>query len=354
VTRGGLRALVGDLRQLASVRRIVLDDGPEAGVRALAFSTGGGLDFWVLTDRTFDLGPVWFRGVPTAWQSPAGFRSPTLHHSEEDGGRGFNRGFSGFLVTCGLDHVRQPAGGHPLHGRLPFTPARVTAYGEDWERPEPVLYGEGEVVQARYGGEALRLRRRIEAPIGGCEIRVEDEVENVGAEPSAQATLYHFNLGFPVAAAGTEIRIEGSSVFGPISLPDPQDQPASVSYPVGGRPWASCSVETPSEGGEHFQLTLGFATATLPYLQLWRDLRPNAGVLAVEPCTSERRPEGMSGPEAILEPGERRRYSLRLQFAGLLAPIDRALLTGQVVAADLRAQNRGSAVGVQQAVQGRS
>jgi pimeloyl-ACP methyl ester carboxylesterase len=63
MTMGGLRAFVGDLRQLASVRRIVLDDGPEAGVRALAFSTGGGLDFWVLTDRSFDLGPVWFRGV---------------------------------------------------------------------------------------------------------------------------------------------------------------------------------------------------------------------------------------------------------------------------------------------------
>ncbi len=43
-----LRAKVGDLRQFASVRRITLDDGVEQGVRALAFSSGGGLDFWVL------------------------------------------------------------------------------------------------------------------------------------------------------------------------------------------------------------------------------------------------------------------------------------------------------------------
>src|SRR5687767_1956540 len=65
-----LQRWVGDLRQLASVRRIALDDGPERGVRALAFSTGGGLDFWVLTDRSFDIGPLWFRGLPIAWQGP--------------------------------------------------------------------------------------------------------------------------------------------------------------------------------------------------------------------------------------------------------------------------------------------
>ena len=85
------QSLAGDLRQLASVRRIVLDDGPERGVRALAFSTGGGLDFWVLVDRSLDIGPLWYRGVPVAWQSPSGFRSPYLHDAERDRGLGFNR-----------------------------------------------------------------------------------------------------------------------------------------------------------------------------------------------------------------------------------------------------------------------
>ena len=57
-----LKGRVGDLRQFASVRRITLDDGAERGVRALAFSTGGGLDFWVLSDRSLDIGPLWWRG----------------------------------------------------------------------------------------------------------------------------------------------------------------------------------------------------------------------------------------------------------------------------------------------------
>ena len=128
-----LRAKVGSLSQFASVRRITLDDGVERGVRALAFSSGGGLDFWVLSDRSLDIGPVWWKGMPAAWQSMAGFRSPALHHAEEDGGRGYSRTNSGFLVTCGLDHIRQPHDPHPMHGRLPFTP--VTRAGVNGSRP---------------------------------------------------------------------------------------------------------------------------------------------------------------------------------------------------------------------------
>ncbi len=47
-------------------------------MRALAFSTGGGLDFWVMADRSLDIGPLWYRGSPVAWQSPSGFRSRSL------------------------------------------------------------------------------------------------------------------------------------------------------------------------------------------------------------------------------------------------------------------------------------
>lgn len=311
-----LRPLVGDLRQVAGVRRIVLDDGPERGVRALAFSTGGGLEFWALADRSLDIGPLWHRGIPVAWQSPTGFRSPALHDPEGDGGRGFNRSFSGLIATCGLDHVRQPADGHPLHGRLPFTPVRILAYGEDWERDEPILFCEGEVVQARYGGEALRLRRRIEAPVGGCEIRIADRVENIGAAPSPQAILYHVNLGFPAIGPGTQVDLDGRTLLGPIRLPDPDDLPAAVSHDAGAHERATCRVLTPGRDGGGFTVSLSFDTATLPHLQVWRDLRPNVGVLAVEPCTSARKADGRSGPEAVLAPSESRCYSLVLRFAG--------------------------------------
>jgi hypothetical protein len=315
-----LRPLVGDLRQLASVRRIVLDDGPERGVRALAFSTGGGLDFWVLSDCSLDIGPLWWRGVSLAWQSPAGFRSPALHDPEGEGGRGFNRSFSGFLVTGGLDHIRQPADDHPLHGRLPFTPARLLSYGEDWDAAEPVLFCDGEVIQARYGGEALRLRRRIEAPIGGGEIRIEDTVESLGAEPCPQAMLYHFNLGYPAVRTGTEVRLGSTTLLGPIALPDVGDRPASVSWPVTGDR-ATCVVGTPAQPGS-LSLEVSFATDTLPHLQIWRDLRPRAGIVAVEPCTSERTLDARSGPERPIAPGEARQYAVQVAVSGTPRPAD--------------------------------
>jgi hypothetical protein len=310
-----LRPLVGDLRQVASVRRIALDDGAERDVRALAFSTGGGLDFWVMTDRSFDIGPLWTSGIPVAWQSPAGFRAPGLVDPESDGGRGFNRAFSGFLATCGLDHIRQPRDGHPLHGRFPNTPGRLLAYGEAWDRPEPILFCEGEVVQARYGGEAMRLRRRIEAPIFGRTIDIVDTVENLNAESWDHEILYHFNFGFPAVATGTKVKLGEKLLLGPLSVPDATDVSQSASCPVGGA-MAACTVVTPVPGADPFEATIAFATDSLPHLQIWRDLRPRAGVVSIEPCTSAKSSDGSSEATRKLRPGESAAYRLHLSFKG--------------------------------------
>lgn len=204
------RRLLGDVRQFASVRRIVLEDGQERGVRALAFSTGGGLDFWVLSDRSFDIGPLWWRGM--------------------------ERGFSGMLVTCGLEHVRAPDGASPLHGRLPFTPGRLLAYGEEWDAPGPHLFCKGEMVQYRIGGEGLLLTRRITTPIGGTELRVDDVVENIGPEPQPIEMLYHVNPGFPLVDEGTTVMLDGTCISGRCSRPSPAS---------GRRIGAACTARTP-------------------------------------------------------------------------------------------------------------
>ena len=49
---------------------------------------------------------------------------------------------------------------------------------------------------------------------------------------------------------------------------------------------------------------------TSPHLQLWGDLIPNRGMFSVEPCTSERLPNGLSSEEPVIEPGQVRRYAL--------------------------------------------
>jgi hypothetical protein len=281
-----------------SIRESVID-----GTRALAFSTGGGLDFAVLIDRSLDIGPLSWRGRSVGYVGPSGFRHPAGHDPFADDRRGFNRLFSGFLVTGGLEHIRQPANGHPLHGTLPFTPATLTASGAD----ERTMFCEGEVRRS-----CFRLRRRVEAAVGGRGFSIVDVVENVGNTPQRQASLYHFNVGRPALASGTEVTQGPHRRLGPLIVPDTALE--SVSYPAsdGG---ARCTVTTPD-----MRVDFAWDGSTLPHLQLWGDLRPERGVLSVEPCTSERLEGGLSGEEPILEPGRIRRYALSVSIEDWPAP----------------------------------
>lgn len=307
-----LRPLVGDLRQVASVRRIVLDDGAERGVRALAFSTGGGLDFWAMADRSLDIGTLSLCGAQLGWQSPAGFRSPALGGPDDDGGFGFNRSFSGFLVTCGLDHIRQPRDGHPLHGRLPHTPARLIACGEDWNAPEPLLFCEGEIVQWRCGGEGYSLRRRIEAPIGGRTVRIRDRIENIGTAPGPLHLLYHFNLGYPLVASGAAVDLNGTPVVGPLAaVPDAGSRPAVDIFSCEGEA-TQCHVRR-ADGGH--QVRFRWNGAALPFLQVWRDLRPRSCVLSIEPCTAGRDADGANTGAPTLAPGDVARFEVDIEVA---------------------------------------
>lgn len=312
-----LRPLVGSLRQYASVRRITLDDGSERGVRALAFSTGGGLDFWAIADRALDIGPLAYRGTPLAWAAPHGFRSPSLHVPGDDSGYGFDRSFSGLLATAGLDHIRHPDAGHPHHGRIAMTPARITAYGEDWDADEPLLFCEGEAVQSRFGGEALSLRRRIEAPIGGTELRITDLVENIGASDCPQAMLYHLNFGFPGIGNGTEIHLDGVPIGSTIRFNEDGITSGAECWPVRATSGlATCKLHVPLNDGGERVISVEFESGSLPFLQVYKNLKRNNGLLAVEPCTTQRLPGGKSAQEAVLKPGESRRYHVRIAIEG--------------------------------------
>ena len=276
---------------MTRLTRVVVGDG----VQALAFATGA-LDFTVLIDRSLDIGPLSWRGLKIGWESPAGFRHPAGHDPHADEGRGFNRLFSGFLVTGGLEHIRQPKDGRPLHGSLPFTPATLTASGETGG----VLFCEGEVRQAGF-----RLRRRIETSMGGNSLAITDTVEHLAATPQHQASLYHFNIGQPALADGTVVKQGANRRLDFPRVPDP----AMTSESAGFRGPASCTVETP-----RCTMVFTWDSATLPHLQLWHRLNADPPVLSIEPCTSERLPGGLSGEEPILAPGESRRYRLQVSF----------------------------------------
>lgn len=195
---------------------MTLADGLERGIRMLEFRTGTGLRFTALVDRALDLADCEFRGQAIGWHSPAGFRHPGLHEYEGEGGLAWARSFSGLLVTCGLDHIlfmnEVPADNyvysskksvnHSLHGRVGTIPARLSGYGERWEGDRCFLWAEGVVQQAAVFGEDLHLIRRIEAEVGGNEIRLSDRVVNHGFYRTPHMYCYHINIGFPVLDEG--------------------------------------------------------------------------------------------------------------------------------------------------------
>src|SRR5262249_52469001 len=155
------------------------------------------------------------------------------------------------------------------------TPAVLTASGEE----RGGLFCEGEVSQPGF-----RLRRRIEAPVGGNSLTIADTVENVASAPQQQASLYHFNIGQPMLADGTVVKQGAECRLGPLRVPDHAMPSESAGF-VGP---ASCTVETPRS-----RITFTWDAATLPHLQLWHRLNADPPVLSIEPCTSERLPGGL-------------------------------------------------------------
>jgi hypothetical protein len=298
--------LVATPRAVGSVRRITLADGPEAGLDAITLSTGGGLDAWLLAGRSLDIGPLWWRGRQVAWMPPQGFVHAAFRRAEEEGGHGYGRMFGGALVTCGLTHIRQPANGQPLHGRLPYTPARVTVCRER----DGLLEIEGEAIEARTGGPSLVLRRRIEATIGGATLRIRDEVENLGPAPTPHAILYHFNFGWPLVAPGLTATLDGAALAiahqpgDPAATPKVQCLPATEGLARLATPGAPL-------------LTLRFDTATLPCMQIWHDLRPGVCVLALEPCSV-----GRDVPLPLLAPGQRSVAVVELELSDEAVPAE--------------------------------
>ena len=207
----------GALSQFAGVRLSTLGDGVERGTRCLEFRTGSGLRFTVLVDRAMDIAECEHNGRAVGWHSPSGFRNPALHDYEGEGGLGWFRSMSGLLITCGLDHTLfmhdDPAGHYfygpresvssSLHGRIGTIPARLTGYGETWDGDECVMWAEGIVQQSTVFGEDLHLIRRIEADVGGDEIRLTDRVVNHGFYRTPHMYCYHINVSHPVVAEGS-------------------------------------------------------------------------------------------------------------------------------------------------------
>jgi hypothetical protein len=311
LSRLDLERHTGDPAAVGGVRKVVLDDGSERGVRVLEFRTGTGLAFDVLVDRAMDFGQAEHKGRSFGWSSPTGVRHPGLHENADEGGVAWLRSFSGLQTTGGLDHIfaqaevdasqyRHPfrkTMHHGLHGRVANIPARLQGYGESWDGDRCVLWAEGEIRQAAVFGEHLRLHRRIESEIGSNEIRLHDTVRNHGFEKSPHMLLYHIDLGWPLLDEGTRL-------VAPIARTlwySPVVSEQRSSYQVMAAPTAGFIEQAyehelvPDSEGKmriavvnerlNFGVTVEWHAKEFPCFIEWLHLREGAYVIGVEPST---------------------------------------------------------------------
>jgi hypothetical protein len=340
LNRAALAARAGSLSQFAGVRLMTLGDGVERGVRLLEFRTGTGLRFTVLVDRAMDIADFEHNGRAVGWHSPTGFRHPGLHEPDSENGMSWLRSFSGFQVTCGLDHTLGPGEfdathyNYPhrktvkqsLHGRVGMIPARLTGYGERWEGDRCFLWAEGTVTQASVFGENLVMTRRIEAEVGCNHIRLSDKVENAGFLTTPHMFFYHFNIGHPVLEAGSRYLAPIKDVVwaghagehyrtqgvGYRSAPPPLQR---FSEQVWQHETAADETGIVSVALINDRLAFGIEIATrkaqLPCLYQWQNFQAGSYCLGIEPSTHHvlgNQAARDRGEMIWLEAGEARHY----------------------------------------------
>ncbi len=338
----------GDLAAAGGVRLVTLGDGVERGIRVLEFRTGGGLRFDVLVDRAMDIGLAEFDDLSVGWRSATGFRHPGLHEVNDEDGLSWLRSMSGLLVSAGLDHTLfggevdaaqygyppRQAVRHGLHGRVANIPARLTGYGERWEGERCVLWAEGEVRQAAIFAEHLVLRRRIEADLGGTEIRLSDTVVNAGFDPTPHMFLYHVNVGWPLLSAGTRFearvaetiwRSDSVAAQGVSHTDLPGPQPGFVEqvyeHVLVPDPDGRARARLVNDRlGRAFELD--YDPAAFPAFFEWLNLREGAYAVGLEPSTHHVAGDAAAragGSMIWLAHGEERHYETVFRFARGLA-----------------------------------
>ena len=312
---------VGSMRQAASIRRAILDDGKGRGMRIIDIDNGSGIRFTVYPDRGMDVGEASFCGMPMAWL-PA---EPAVAASYDPAGINWLRSWGGGMLTsCGLINVGGPceANGdsHGLHGRLSHIPATEVNTECKWlDDGTYQLTVSGKVIHSRVFGEQLCLTRKITCIAGVNTITIEDSVENTGFAEQPMMLLYHMNFGWPLVnensyltPANHPVTPQGDVAARGLGNWDKMEPCApgfaeQVFYhdiPADAEGMSAISLINPDE---KVKLTVGCRKAELPYIVQWKQMGQGEYVLGIEPgnCIPENQNNNRDkGILRTISPGE--------------------------------------------------
>jgi hypothetical protein len=335
-SRRELEARLGRIEQIGGLHRVQSTEGKESGVEEIQVRTGAGLAYSVLPSRGMDIGLAEFKGTPISWISPNGDANPAFFDSH---GSGWLRtATGGLLMTCGLTQVGSPGTDDGeelgLHGRAHHTPANQICAEGFWEGDEYITVVKGKVEETSIFGWNMHLTREIRSRLGKNQIKVRDVVENAGFNPAPHMLLYHFNFGFPLLDAQTQVTFPSATVIPretgmPIEIlgdwhPPQAGYKERVYYHENLSPGTdgtvSVTVRNPNFPASYQPLTvrLAWEVSSLPVLVQWKMPGEGTHVLGIEPanCHVEgRSSERTRGTLVMMAPGQTIEYNLELSLS---------------------------------------
>lgn len=319
---------IGDISQVASVTKYVLDDGKGRGMRIFDVKNGSGLRFSVVPDRGLDIMHCDYKGIPISFISKTGLVSPAYYEHENTG---FLRSFTaGLLTTCGYTYMgaacEDEGESLGLHGRATSLVSEETGACGFWDGDDYIISISGMMREAAAFGENIHLIRQITCRAGQNVIYIDDTYENYGYDPQPFMVLYHCNFGYPVVSQDSSLTTSKSN--GVI----PRDSIAAAGIdnyscftaPIHdfceqvffhnlvpdseGMAWAR--MENRKLG---LHVTLRYSTQYLPYLIQWKQTGEGDYACGLEPATWL--PKGRSearklGQLEMIQPGEIKKMHL--------------------------------------------
>jgi len=206
-TKRELLERVGDISQIADVRKSVLSDGNNTGVEVFDFATGSGFAFTVAAGRAMDVVAASYQGKALAWRSSVG--DPHGSFYDPEGLEWLRQFFGGLVATCGLSYAGAACTDEGkklgIHGRIGNVPAKRANFGGYWEGDEYILWASGVMRESGLFQDELELQRVISTKLGANSFTIRDKVVNIGWHTTPLMILYHCNYGFPVVADGSEV-----------------------------------------------------------------------------------------------------------------------------------------------------
>lgn len=274
-----MKGQISNLSQVAYIRRYILSDGKEEGIRVVEVNNGN-IRFMLNESKALDIMQLWHKGDNISFISKNGFtKRETLFSGRFEGG---------MLYTVGLDSAGEREG-FETHGSFHNIPAKIISLICNDEKIEVVA----EIEDTALFGRNLKIERKIVTEINGDTITLHDTVINNGTKDENFCVLYHVNVGYPMLDEGVEVLYDGQTVVPRTALAKerigeihgflkPVDNQEERCYFIENREPLFKVVNKKINK----TFTLKYSKDTLPKTVLWQSNATGDYALGLEPTTT--------------------------------------------------------------------